>query len=143
MYVFILTAQLEWPVTGPSSGSPALASFIREFTIRVMKPGYADFSILLHSGSTDGWNKVVNILCEFGDYILVEEHTYPSSQAVWAPMGCRGVPIAIDKDGIVPESLEAVLMDWERVHPGEKRPHLYVSSEALSSNSAQGTDDLL
>ena len=91
-----------------------------------MKPAYSDFEILLHSGNTDGWNKVVNILCEFGDYILVEEHTYPSSQAVWAPMGCKGVPISIDKDGMVPAALELVLKNWNTTHPGAKRPHLHV-----------------
>jgi aromatic amino acid aminotransferase I len=91
-----------------------------------MNPGYSDFEILLSSGSTDAWNKVVNLLCEFGDYILVEEHTYPSSQAVWAPMGCRGVPVSIDKDGMVPEALEVVLKSWNETHPGVKRPHLYV-----------------
>ncbi|KAE9411327.1 PLP-dependent transferase [Gymnopus androsaceus JB14] len=109
---------------GTSHGSAALSSFIRAFTSRVMNPGYSDFDILLNSGNTDAWNKVVNILCEYGDYILVEEYTYPSSQALWAPMRCKGVPILIDKDGMVPEALEVVLRDWDRVHPGVKRPHL-------------------
>ncbi|KAF9059540.1 pyridoxal phosphate-dependent transferase [Rhodocollybia butyracea] len=116
-----LSAALQY---GSSYGSSTLSSFIREFTARVMTPGYSDFEILLNSGNTDAWNKVVNILCEFGDYILVEEHTYPSSQAVWAPMGCRGVPVPIDKDGLVPEALEAVLENWNETHPGVKRPHL-------------------
>lgn len=110
--------------TGSSYGSASLSSFIREFTSHVMTPGYSDFEILLHSGNTDAWNKVVNILCEFGDYILVEEHTYPSSQALWAPMGCKGVPIPIDKDGLIPEALELVLKNWDQTFPGIKRPHL-------------------
>ncbi|KAJ4485327.1 pyridoxal phosphate-dependent transferase [Lentinula aciculospora] len=109
---------------GSSYGSTSLSSFIREFTSRVMVPAYSDFEILLHSGNTDAWNKVVNILCESGDYVLVEEHTYPSAQALWAPMGCRGVPISIDKDGMVPEALELVLKNWDRTHSGVKRPHL-------------------
>lgn len=51
-----------------------------------MTPGYSDFEIRLNSGNTDAWNKIMNILCEFRDHILAEEHTYPSLQAVWAPM---------------------------------------------------------
>ncbi|KAJ3928171.1 MAG: pyridoxal phosphate-dependent transferase [Lentinula lateritia] len=116
-----LSAALQY---GSSYGSASLSSFIREFTSHVMTPGYSDFEILLHSGNTDAWNKVVNILCEFGDYILVEEHTYPSSQALWAPMGCKGVPIPIDKDGLIPEALELVLKNWDQTFPGIKRPHL-------------------
>ncbi|KAJ3785392.1 pyridoxal phosphate-dependent transferase [Lentinula aff. detonsa] len=119
-----LSAALQY---GSSYGSVSLSSFIREFTSRVMAPAYSDFEILLHSGNTDAWNKVVNILCEYGDYILVEECTYPSAQALWAPMGCRGVPISIDKDGLIPESLESTLKNWEHTHPGVKRPHLLYS----------------
>ncbi|KAJ3828925.1 pyridoxal phosphate-dependent transferase [Lentinula raphanica] len=116
-----LSAALQY---GTSYGSANLSSFIREFTSRVMNPAYSDFEILLDSGNTDAWNKVVNILCEFGDYILVEEHTYPSSQAVWAPMKCIGVPISIDKNGLIPESLHDTLKNWNNTHPGVKRPHL-------------------
>ncbi|KAF5392412.1 hypothetical protein D9757_002328 [Collybiopsis confluens] len=121
-----LSAALQY---GSSYGSSTLSSFVRNFTSRVTKPAYSNFQILLHSGNTDGWNKVVNLLCESGDYILVEEHTYPSAQAVWAPMGCKGVPISIDRDGIVPEALELVLKKWDSTHRGVKRPHLITNVE--------------
>ncbi|KII84829.1 hypothetical protein PLICRDRAFT_167201 [Plicaturopsis crispa FD-325 SS-3] len=110
---------------GPGTGcSPNLVSFLREFTARVMQPAYADYEILIHSGNTDGWNKIVNLLCEFGDYILVEAHTYPSAQALWAPMGCKGAPIAMDGDGLLVEDLRRVLANWETDHPGVRRPKL-------------------
>ncbi|KAK7451732.1 hypothetical protein VKT23_012412 [Stygiomarasmius scandens] len=109
---------------GVSTGSKSLSAFLYDFVKRVLQPAYSDYEILLHFGNTDAWNKVVNLLCEPGDYILVEEYTYPSAQAVWAPMGCRGVPISMDKDGILPEALGRVLGEWEQVHPGTKRPHL-------------------
>ncbi|THU78763.1 PLP-dependent transferase, partial [Dendrothele bispora CBS 962.96] len=107
-----------------SRGSKSLAALLYDFVKRVLRPAYSDYEIFLHLGNTDAWNKVVNLLCEPGDYILVEEYTYPSAQAVWAPMGCRGVPVSIDKDGILPKALERLLGDWEQVHPGTKRPHL-------------------
>jgi len=110
--------------SGVSTGSKSLSAFLYNFAQRVLRPAYSDFEVLLHFGNTDAWNKIVNLLCEPGDYILVEEYTYPSAQAVWAPMGCCGVPIPLDKDGILPEALERVLSDWEQVHPGVRRPHL-------------------
>ncbi|THU79070.1 PLP-dependent transferase [Dendrothele bispora CBS 962.96] len=109
---------------GASTGSKSLSLFLHDFAKRVFRPAYSDFQVLLHFGNTDGWNKVVNLFCESGDYILIEEHTYPSSQALWAPMGCRGVPVSMDKDGIIPDALECVLQEWEDSHPGTKRPHL-------------------
>ncbi|KAK7451734.1 hypothetical protein VKT23_012413 [Stygiomarasmius scandens] len=116
-----LSTALQYSV---STGSKSLSAFLYNFVQRVLRPAYSDFEVLLHFGNTDAWNKVVNLLCEPGDYILVEEYTYPSAQAVWAPMGCCGVPIPLDKDGILPEALERVLSDWEQVHPGVRRPHL-------------------
>jgi len=89
-----------------------------------MRPGYANWQVLLNSGSTDGWSKVVNLLCEPGDYIIVEEHTFPSAQALWAPIGCKGVAVKMDKDGMIPEDLERIMENWATSHPGIKRPHL-------------------
>jgi aromatic amino acid aminotransferase I len=90
----------------------------------VFQPASLDFEILMNSGNTDGWCKVVRMLCEPGDFILVEQYTYPSSQAMWIPMGCIGVPIKSDSQGMEPGDLERVLASWEETHPGLKRPHL-------------------
>ncbi|KIK69891.1 hypothetical protein GYMLUDRAFT_34285 [Collybiopsis luxurians FD-317 M1] len=105
------------------TGSSVLTSFFREFTARVMRPAYADWQVLMHSGNTDGWNKVVNLLCETNDYILVEEHTFSSAQALWAPI-CKGMPVKVDHEGLIPQSLEKILGEWDMDHPGERRPHL-------------------
>ena len=79
---------------------------------------------MLNCGNTDAWCKVVRLLCEPNDYILCEKHTYPSSQALWVPMGCRAVPIDMDASGLRADHLESVLEKWEETHPGKKRPHL-------------------
>ncbi|THU90949.1 PLP-dependent transferase [Dendrothele bispora CBS 962.96] len=108
----------------PGRSSPTLTALFYDFTARIMRPGYADWQILLNSGSTDGWSKVVNLLCEPGDYIIVEEHTFPSAHSLWAPMGCKGVPVKMDKDGMIPEDLERIMDGWEQNHPEVKKPHL-------------------
>jgi aromatic amino acid aminotransferase I len=95
-----------------------------------MRPGYSDWQVLLNSGSTDGWSKVVSLICEKDEYILVEEHTFSSAQAFWAPI-CKAAPVAIDHEGLVPEDLENVLEHWDEKHPGSKRPHLYVRNSSF------------
>ncbi|KAL0565611.1 hypothetical protein V5O48_016415, partial [Marasmius crinis-equi] len=123
-----------------AKGSERLSSFVREFTEHVLHPGYLDFEILLHSGNTDAWNKVVSLLCEEEDYILVEQHTYPSAQALWAPMGCRGAPVDMDKDGIIPEALERLLERWNEAEMRGKRPKLlYVIPVAQNPTGATMT----
>jgi aromatic amino acid aminotransferase I len=121
-------------ILGSGAGDPNLRRWAYDFTTRVFQPGYADFEILLHSGNTDGWCKVVRLLCEPGDLILCEEHTYPSAQALWIPMGCKAVPIKMDSDGIEPESLEKMLATWDTTHPFVKRPHLYVAKIVMAPN---------
>lgn len=88
-----------------------------------MRPGYTDWSVLLHSGNTDAWSKVVSMLCEKDDYILVEGFTFASAQTMWAPI-CNGAPVAVDEEGLIPQQLNQVLEQWEVEHPGVKRPHL-------------------
>ncbi|KAE9402273.1 PLP-dependent transferase [Gymnopus androsaceus JB14] len=108
---------------GTGSGSATLTSFLRDFTARVMKPGYTDWAVLLNCGNTDAWSKVVGLLCEKDDYILIEEHTFASAQRLWAPI-CNGVPVAVDGEGLIPQKLNEVLERWDVEHPGVKRPHL-------------------
>ena len=105
-------------------GDPALREWATEFTKTIFQPAYQDFEILLNAGNTDGWCKVVRLLCEPGDFILCEQYTYPSAQALWIPMGCKAVPIRIDSRGLRPADFEKVLEQWDETHPGVRKPHL-------------------
>ncbi|KAL1663092.1 pyridoxal phosphate-dependent transferase [Schizophyllum commune] len=116
-----LAATLQY---GDARGLAALTSTIKRFVDRLCKPAYSDYEIVLSHGSTDAWNKVVSLFVEFGDTILVEGQTYPSSQTVWIPMGCVSAPVTLDKDGIVPEALDELLENWGTSHPGQKKPRL-------------------
>lgn len=93
----------------------------------MLQPGYADYEVLINAGATDGWAKVVSLLCEAGDFILCDEHTYPSSQAFWIPMGIRGVPITMDAEGMSAVELDRLLAGWAVDNPTVKRPKLCVS----------------
>ena len=109
---------------GSGTGDVLLRNWAREFTQKVFQPAYADWDILLNSGNTDAWCKIVRLLCEPGDVILVEKHTYPSSQSLWIPMGCQAAPVELDSEGLRADALENILEGWEASHPGVKRPHL-------------------
>ena len=119
----------------------AVREFAREFTEAVHQPAYADYEIIMHDGNTDGWGKTVSLLADSGAYILCEEHTFPSAQgphsafviklvlkssriAYWIPMGCIGVPIRLDGEGMRSDDLASTLENWAVDHPGVKRPAL-------------------
>ncbi len=45
----------------------------------IHNPPYADWQCCLDSGSTYGWDTVLRMLTERGDYILLEEYTFSSA----------------------------------------------------------------
>jgi len=106
------------------TGDVELTKFCYDFVKTVFKPARNDFQVLLNAGNTDAWAKVVQLLCEPGEYILVEEFVYPSAQHFYIPLGCKGVPIAMDGDGLIPEKMEDILDSWEQTYPGQRKPHV-------------------
>lgn len=74
-----------------AQGHPALQQFIREFVSKVYQPGFADWEVLLHVGSTMAWNHVVFMLLEPGDGVLYEEWSYPGAMNTADPLGTHKV----------------------------------------------------
>lgn len=116
-----LTTSLQY---GPCTGLNPLLSFVSNFASRTLSPAYSNPTILLNSGSTDGWSKLCALLLEKGDSVLVEEHTYPSAMACWIPRGVIGVPLAMDGAGITPEGLKEVMSGWKDKWGDRKRPNI-------------------
>ncbi|WVW83022.1 hypothetical protein I302_105038 [Kwoniella bestiolae CBS 10118] len=84
-----------------ASGPPALPLFLREYVSKVYKPAYADWDVLVNVGNTDGWGKIISLLAEKGDAILVEEWTYPSAVNTFLPWECPTIPIKMDKEDVI------------------------------------------
>jgi aromatic amino acid aminotransferase I len=82
------------------------------------------YDCILHPGNTNAWAKVVGLLCEDDDFVIVEEYTYPSAQAYTIPLGIKAVPIPADAEGIEAKSLGEVLTNWKEEERGARRPRL-------------------
>jgi aromatic amino acid aminotransferase I len=121
-----------------ATGPPALPLFLRKYVETVYKPAYADWDVLLNVGNTDGWNKIVNMLMEKGDAILVEEWTYPNAANALLP-GYKFVPIKMDGEGTLPEHLEKVLGGWDESERGAKRPKVFYT---VPTGQVSNRDDL-
>jgi len=109
---------------GHSLGLPELRAWLHKFTRDVYAPAYANYEVLLHEGNTAGWAKLCRLLLDPGDYVIVEEFSFPSSFGPWVPEGCKGVPIKMDEHGMRADDLERVLSEWDTTHPSERRPHV-------------------
>ncbi|PVF95527.1 PLP-dependent transferase [Serendipita vermifera] len=109
---------------GMATGLPPLQVFTKEYTARFYKPGFSDFTTLVHTGNTDGWSRVVYSLLNPGDSLLVEEWTYPSALAAALPIGVHTVAAPLDSRGIKPDALREILANWDEEARGFKRPRL-------------------
>ncbi|WRT67167.1 uncharacterized protein IL334_004133 [Kwoniella shivajii] len=125
-----------------ATGPPALPLFLREYVAKVYKPAYADWDVLVNVGNTDGWSKIINLIAEKGDAVLVEEWTYPSAVNSFLPYECEPVAIKMDAEGMSPEHLEEVLGGWDEEKRGKRRPHImYTVPTGQNPTGATMMDD--
>ncbi|KAH6691477.1 pyridoxal phosphate-dependent transferase [Plectosphaerella plurivora] len=108
---------------GSGAGNRQLIDLCKQLTDKVHTPP-ATYDCILHPGNTNAWAKVVGLLCEDDDYVLVEEYTYPSAQAHWIPLGIRAAPVSADADGIQAIHLNDILEGWDEAKMGARRPRV-------------------
>jgi 2-aminoadipate transaminase len=67
--------------------------------------------IIIASGSQGVLDAIGKVLISKGDRVAVEAPTYLGAISAFNPYGPRYVPLASDEQGVIPESLEAVLKE--------------------------------
>jgi aromatic amino acid aminotransferase I len=76
------------------------------------RPQYQNWDVVLSAGNTDAFSKVIPMLCNRGDTILVEEWTYPSAFEMIQPLGINHFPVRMDSEGMSAVALKDVLDNW-------------------------------
>ncbi|KAJ7498959.1 pyridoxal phosphate-dependent transferase [Mycena latifolia] len=104
----------KYPARPEDINLATLQKIVKEFTDKVYKPAYGNYTTLLHAGNTDGWNKVVITLCNPGDGVL----------ASMQPFGIKPVPVAIDGFGMRSDALRTILTEWDEAALGMPRPRV-------------------
>ncbi|KAL4933334.1 aminotransferase-like domain-containing protein [Aspergillus undulatus] len=107
---------------GQSTGAPQLLRFVTEHTELIHNPPYSDWQCALTPGSTYAWDTALRLLCERGDYLLMEEYTFSSAQETALPLGVKVAPIKMDEQGLLPDALDDVLSNWDEKSRGARKP---------------------
>ncbi|KGO51296.1 Pyridoxal phosphate-dependent transferase, major region, subdomain 2 [Penicillium expansum] len=111
---------------GQGTGSTQLLKFLSEHINLIHNPPYKDWKCILTAGNTSALDIVFRMLGQMGDYILVEEYTYPTVYETGVPMGYKFATVRMDELGIIPAELDSVLTNWsERERNGKKPVLLY------------------
>ncbi|KAJ2763622.1 hypothetical protein IWQ56_004788, partial [Coemansia nantahalensis] len=103
---------------GNGRGIASYLDFAREHTARIHKPVYEDWDVVVSQGNTDAFAKTLEMFCERGDTLIVDEWTYPAAIETVGPMGLGLAPVAMDGEGMIPDDLDRVCTSWS----GRARP---------------------
>ncbi|CAK7205654.1 Aromatic/aminoadipate aminotransferase 1 [Sporothrix eucalyptigena] len=112
---------------GQSAGSPQMLRWVTEHTELVCRPPYSDWRTCLTVGSTGALEQALRIFCdrERGDTMLTETYSFSTALETATPLGIRVLGVEMDEQGMLPESLDAILSGWDvRARGGSPKPHL-------------------
>ncbi|KAJ5690148.1 hypothetical protein N7462_004540 [Penicillium macrosclerotiorum] len=109
---------------GQGTGSVQMLRFVTEHTELLHQPPYDDWGCCLTVGSTSAWDSTLRMFCEKGDYIVVEDYTFASALETAWPLGVKTVSVAMDEQGLIPESLDTLLSEWDETQQQARKPFL-------------------
>ncbi|KIX95508.1 uncharacterized protein Z520_08628 [Fonsecaea multimorphosa CBS 102226] len=109
---------------GYSLGCEQLIQYLATHVSHVHSPPYSDWEICLTGGNTMAMETAFRNFTDPGDFVLVEEYTYSGMIEAATPLGLKLVPVAMDGDGLSPQSLNNILSTWNEFHPGKPAPRL-------------------
>jgi kynurenine/2-aminoadipate aminotransferase len=114
-----------------SPGLPCLIDWLLAFQKRLHDPPYARDQphlnqLIVVPGSEDGQCKILEMILEPGDPVLISEPAYPGALSALRPLGVQFLPVEMDKDGVRAESLEKFLREYSHPSKIQKRPKIFI-----------------
>lgn len=93
---------------GDTAGTTELVEQIKAYLRKAR--GITDREIIITNGSQEAMFITAQLLLQQGDKVAVEELGYPPAMSVFKSTGAQLVGIKQDKEGIIPDELEAVIL---------------------------------
>ena len=99
----------------PTNGVPDLVQRLKTFQTLVhgMKDEdvWQKYDLVVTNGSQDGLSKALEMILTPGQPVLVEEYVYSGTLAIMNPYDPKYLQVESDEDGMVPESLQNILLE--------------------------------
>ncbi|ETS80128.1 hypothetical protein PFICI_07657 [Pestalotiopsis fici W106-1] len=111
---------------GQPMGSPQMLRWITEHTEMLFNPPYADWRACQTVGNTGALEQAIRLLCdrERGDSILMEEYSFSTAIETIAPQGIKMFGVKMDAEGLLPDSMDQMLRNWDAKTRGARKPHV-------------------
>ena len=92
----------------PVGGYPPLRQFVSRYLLRFGVEARPE-EILIVNGSQQGLDLIARVLLDPGDFVAIEEPTYPRAIQVFRSFGAQLLPIGLGDDGLRLDLVERVL----------------------------------
>ena len=112
---------------GQATGSAQLLRWVTEHTELVCAPPYADWRCALTIGSTGALEEALRMFCDRNrnDSLLTDEYSFSTAIETALPIGIRCFGVRMDEQGLLPESMDEILSNWdEQARGGARKPHV-------------------
>lgn len=110
---------------GMTPGAPGLVQWLEALqTISHNRLKDDTWSLAVGSGSQDLITKAFSCLCNPGDSVLIEAPVFAGTLGFLYAQPVELVEVATSTEGLVPESLEDILANWETQRPGKRFPKI-------------------
>ncbi|KAF5008866.1 hypothetical protein FDECE_4890 [Fusarium decemcellulare] len=107
---------------GYSAGSPQILRFITEHVELVHRPPYQDWECAVTCGTTSAIDLALRLFCNRGDWVIVEQYTYPGSTTTAKCQGLNILGVKVDDLGLCPDDLDRQLRNWDTARG--RKPHV-------------------
>ncbi|CAN8099461.1 unnamed protein product [Discula destructiva] len=112
---------------GQATGSAQMIRWVTEHTEMMFNPPYADWRSCMTVGSTGALEQALRMFCDRnrGDSILMDEFAFSTALETAEPLGIKVVGVAIDEEGLLPDSMDEILANWDsKARNGVSKPHV-------------------
>lgn len=119
--VFDLSIGLNY---GQSIGSAQMLRWVTEHTELCHRPPYSDWRSSLSIGSTGSLECAYRMFCDRnrGDSVLTEEFSFSTALETAEPLGIKVFGAKMDEQGLLPESMDDMLSNWNESERGARKP---------------------
>ncbi|KAL7922773.1 PLP-dependent transferase [Trichoderma austrokoningii] len=108
---------------GQGYGSAQFMRWVTEHTEIFHDPPYSDWQCSLTIGNTSALDMCLRMLTEPGDCVLADKYTYSTAIETAQPLGIAFAGVDMDRQGMLPGSLEEVLRNWDpAAHNNARKP---------------------
>lgn len=111
---------------GQATGSAQMMRWVTEHTELVCDPPYQDWRCCLTVGSTGALEQALRMFLDRdrGDSLLTEEYSFSTALETVPPLGAKVFGVRMDEQGLLPESMDEMLSNWDAGARGARKPHL-------------------